>query len=585
MDKPLSSWSANLFTTAAAFLVSCAISGMAFAFEPPSLEELERQLVERQAMIDADPPRGELVSVDLSIGATGTTATLYQIASTLEVLGQSGRDFRPAALRHIRKAEMAVRAALDAYGQEPDTGVIIRYLHKAAKRLHAAAPPKHPNGQRLQDISRQLALAAEAIAGDMVDLAMFAGLDGGRQRALEVRFSMAQRFLRAELYSVAIGIFGGAASFVSNEVLSFDIDLFEQNIRDALDNQTVGYAYSIGLNGERYINNIDDHGGLARTSADSPETDQSATKEMYIASITKTISTVAMLKALAEAGISVDASIAPYLPTGWDQGINMSGTAISDITFRHLMTHRSGLAESGNQTLVELEQAIAAGSSGIVSFENAPYINTNFSLLRVLVPQVLVGQDIIDVYTGILPADQVYAGLFEQYVSVNVLAPAGINAPACAPREGASSRTLYYLFGAPTSDAGLDLGDWGLRCGATGYYLSAVELGALLAYMRYTDEIIDDSIRDLMNTGYLGWLNPVRFAGFIVSPDADGDWGIYRAHGGDSANGNVRGMTSCMMNYPINVEAVVLINSRGNNISGHACRVLRDAYDDAWVVN
>ncbi len=36
------------------------------------------------------------------------------------------------------------------------------------------------------------------------------------------------------------------------------------------------------------------------------------------------------------------------------------------------------------------------------------------------------------------------------------------------------------------------------------------------------------------------------------------------------------------MKFPTTVEATLLINSRGNNITGHACAVLRDAYDEAW---
>jgi CubicO group peptidase (beta-lactamase class C family) len=566
--------------TAIALFANLAISRLAFAYETPDVEALTQLLERRQAMIDVDPPRGELRSLDPSVTPAGTTVALLDVASRLGALGRGDGRLRPVELRHIRKAEKAVHAALKRYGQEHDTGAVIRYLRRAANSLHAAAPPRHPNRAALQDVSRQLALVAESIAADMVELAAFSGLDGGRLRALVGRYSTAQRFLQAEIYTVAIGIFGGAASFVSNEVVSFDIDLFEQNIRDVLDNQTVGYAYSIGLNGERYLNDTADHGGLARTAADSPETDQSATKEMYIASISKTISAVAMLKALAEAGISVDDYIAAYLPADWTHGVNVGA-----ITFRHLMTHRSGLPESGLQTFAELEQAIAIGTAGILPFNSAVYTNTNFSLLRVLIPQVATGQDVIEIYTNVLAADQVYAGLYEQYVAANVLTPAGINSPFCAPREAQSTRTRYYLFGAPASDAGVDLGDWGLSCGATGYYLSAVELGALLANMRYTDAVIDDSIRNLMNEDFLGWLNPVTFAGFVVSPDVEGDWGIYRAHGGDSASAAVPGMTSCMMNFPINVEAVLLINSRANNFSGHACTVLRDAYDDAWVAN
>jgi CubicO group peptidase (beta-lactamase class C family) len=337
------------------------------------------------------------------------------------------------------------------------------------------------------------------------------------------------------------------------------------------------------------VNGTPDFGGFARTSADSPETAQSPTKEMYIASISKTISAVAMLKVLQDAGIPVTADIAPYLPSSWTQGPN-----VDDITFEHLMSHQSGLEEAGDQTMEALESAIASGTPGILDFEDAVYTNTNFSLIRILLPQILIGEDVIETYVGVLGEAErpmIYAELYAQYVGAEVLAPAGINAPACAPREATGTRTLYYNFGDPATEPGLDLGDWGLRCGATGYYLSAVELGSLLAHMRYTDDIIDESIRDLMNNEFLGWLNPIVFAPYVDSPafpdeeEIEGDWGLYRAHGGDSSNSNdVQGMTSCMMNYPIQVEAVLLINSRGNAVS-HPCGVLLAAFDNAWVAN
>ena len=216
----------------------------------------------------------------------------------------------------------------------------------------------------------------------------------------------------------------------------------------------------------------------------------------------------------------------------------------------------------------------------MLAFSNAQYTNTNFSLLRILIPRIALGAEIIDIYTGILPADQVYYELYADYVAANVLIPAGINAPSCAPREASEVRTFYYLFGAPANDHGLNLGDWGPSCGATGYYLSAVELASLLAHLRYTEDIVSDETKDLMNAGSLGWLNPVVFSGFV-----EGVFGVYRAHGGDSALGAVQGMSGCMMNFHIVVEAVAMINSRGGNIGGHACTVLRDAFDNAWVAN
>ena len=62
----------------------------------------------------------------------------------------------------------------------------------------------------------------------------------------------------------------------------------------------------------------------------------------------------------------------------------------------------------------------------------------------------------------------------------------------------------------------------------------------------------------------------------------EGVFGVYRAHGGDY--GSDRGMAGCMMTFPINVQATLLINSRdGDNLLGrHVCAILKEAYDTAW---
>jgi hypothetical protein len=77
-----------------------------------------------------------------------------------------------------------------------------------------------------------------------------------------------------------------------------------------------------------------------------------------------------------------------------------------------------------------------------------------------------------------------------------------------------------------------------------------------------------------------GLAQPRRFSGLV-----DGNFGVYRAHGGDIGTGSNPGFTGCMMNYPILLQAVVLINSGGGNLGAHACTMLRDAYDNAWVAN
>ncbi len=550
-------------------VITAAAAGSVIAYEPPSVSELRDLLARRQAAIALDPPSGKAAIPTEGRDPQSNATMLYALVVGLNELADSS-GFKPSELRHIVRGRDAATRALQSYGVTPDLEPVFDALSEAGRSLGAAAPPNHPKHDSVQRISEGLAKVAKGMALDVTDLAVAAGVRPQLMNVIRAHLVAAERSFQAKHYAVAIGQFGGAEKAAAGGI-TFDIGLFEQNILDALEGQTVGNAYAIVRNGMLHSSGAD---GDARTGADD-QADQSATKEMYIASMTKTISALALLIALDEAGISVDAGISPYLPPDWDQGSN-----VEDITFRYLLTHRTGLNESGNQTLAELQQAIANGTGGLLAFSNAQYTNTNFSLLRILIPRVALGAEVIDIYTSILPADQVYAELYADYVAANVLIPAGINAPFCAPRQASDVRTLYYLFGAPATDHGLNLGDWGLSCGATGYYLTAVELASLLAHLRYTEDIVSDETKDLMNDGSLGWLNPVVFSAYV-----QGVFGIYRAHGGDSAASVVQGMSGCMMNFHIVVEAVVLINSRGGNIGGHACTVLRDAFDNAWVTN
>jgi CubicO group peptidase (beta-lactamase class C family) len=294
-------------------------------------------------------------------------------------------------------------------------------------------------------------------------------------------------------------------------------------------------------------------------------------------------------------GISPDASILGYLPSYWAKH-----PSIGQITFRHLMSHRSGLdvtAANGaalglsggvsGQSVATLRTLIAAGIQNgnlLAEGENAPYINANFALLRVLVPRMTYGEAYL---TGFMdPAksneDAVYSAFFAQLASAYVLQPTGMVPTNCAPRETLENQTLYYSI--LNNNVG-DLrnhaigGNFQRICGATGFYLSAVELAGVLAYQRHSNAIIGNAMRSEMNNSFLGWMNPATFENTIT-----GDFGTYRAHGGDSAsNGATAGMAGCMMDFPIQVQAVLLINSRGGPGGAASCSLLRNAYDGAWT--
>src|SRR5688572_23530837 len=86
---------------------------------------------------------------------------------------------------------------------------------------------------------------------------------------------------------VPVGGGGGGGDY-------FDIGTFHLNLLQALDDgATVGYAYAINVDGFLWAAN---GVGDARTGDDPPQTAQSATKRMNIASISKTITAVAVLQ-------------------------------------------------------------------------------------------------------------------------------------------------------------------------------------------------------------------------------------------------------------------------------------------------
>jgi CubicO group peptidase (beta-lactamase class C family) len=448
---------------------------------------------------------------------------------------------------------------------------------------------REPRGRRFQsqldEVAKRLAGIVRRIAADATAVAVDAGASAAVIAAAHV--ASGDEAVALGSYGPAVGAYADAFTAAAGGVV-LDLDLLEDNIRAALDGETVGYAYVIARDGIVHAAS-DGVGGLARRSVDPDETPQLPAKEMYTASVTKTISATALLKALHTGGISVDAAIGPYLPAGWDQGEDLAL-----VTFRHLLTHTSGLdpadaasGTSAGQTDASLQTIVAQGSSD-TQRGNHNYRNANYSLLRVLIPRVAYGA-LVDVLAATWGPEAVHAGLYEYYVSQNVLAPAGISQTQCQPAEGPTTRTLLYPF--PPGDAnGIDAGDWSFSCGATGWFLSALDLGAFMANLRFTDDILGPETRALMDEAFLGWLDPIAYATWV-----QGTWGTYRAHAGDFNN-----MTGCIMNFPsaanpdfpgVKVQVSLLVNSTGGTLGGNLpisgprriCKVLKVAYDEAWV--
>ena len=352
----------------------------------------------------------------------------------------------------------------------------------------------------------------------------------------------------------------------------FDIDLFEQNINDAIIG-AYGYAYAINQDGQLYSEGAEGFSrGIVDATPELPSKKLSATQRMNIASISKTITAVAVLQLLDQKGLTIDDSILPYLPLQWDPH-----SSIADLTFRELLTHTSGLNGNANGAYryADLRQYIETGISPSDKSQNRIYQNANYALFRVIIPYLwhgafkLTGDTSEDGYAKGL------AAIYIDYVNRNIFQPAGIATASCTSTDQ-DNPTLFYEYASPDDVTGWNPGDWTLLCGSGGWYLSARELAAFLAHLRY-GELLSDEMRQLMDEEFLGW----RPLGNVT-----GEHGIYRAHGGGLCNPSCsggKGMSGAIMNFPNNVQVVLLINSLGG-VHPEKYTLLRDAYDAAWVV-
>jgi CubicO group peptidase (beta-lactamase class C family) len=356
----------------------------------------------------------------------------------------------------------------------------------------------------------------------------------------------------------------------------FSLDAFETNIRSFFITRSVGFSYVIVQNG---VEVRSDGVGNGRTNADGQRA-MSVNDRMHIASVSKTITTAAVLRLIEDTpGLSLDSSIEPYLPahdptTGaWDRHVS-----IGFLTFRQLLSHSTGFdftiiaggPTSDNNDDASLQEVIANGST----LTKIPrYANQHHALFRVIVPNVL------DWPRTRGESDEDYhSRVFGEYVQQVVFDPAGITAGSPVPPVNPN---LYYAW----QDGGLPgVGgtvDFSTHYGAYGWYLSAMDLGAFLATLRHTEDIITAASRQIMDADELGYWN-----------SREGENGTYRMKQGGwiyTSNPLRRGLQAIIANYSAGVQAAVIVNSRpddtlfGGDGGFDMASLMRDFFDDAFV--
>jgi len=228
---------------------------------------------------------------------------------------------------------------------------------------------------------------------------------------------------------------------------------------------------------------------------------------MNIASISKTLTAVAVLQLLEKNGLSMDDPIEPWLPVEWEKGAGFSGE--ESVTFKQLLKHTSGFNQAFN-ALSDTEQQSWGNdwdglqfviSNGTTPNSSSEYKDANYALFQTIIPALWKASS-EDPGIGVL--NEIESGVwYQHYLYDNLFEPIGIYQSSCFNSFQSDPTLLYEIDDLDLN--GTDPGNWFYSCAHGGWVLSAYDLANLMANIRYNDEFLSANNRALMDENRLGW--------------------------------------------------------------------------------
>lgn len=325
------------------------------------------------------------------------------------------------------------------------------------------------------------------------------------------------------------------------------------NIEKRLKNKAVGYSFQVAYKDTNLVEAR--AGGAARRAPDSNPRPFRTDDRISIASVSKTITAITLLKLLNEKSIDVDASIAPYLPKSIKPH-----SSIQTITFRELLTHTSGIRWAGEPDYALMVKDLAEGINPANKKKNcknnAPgvcYNNTNFGLMRILIPYIENGyeppantNDYAKSYLyGIKTMDATYKRVFE---------PLGIKGVFCTSSSDGNA-ALSYQFPQPIQK-GQDWGDMTATNAYRGWNLSASQMSKVIGALVFGEKLMPAALRDKMLSEQLGiWHSDVNG----LDEFSHGGW-----HPGNPTPGqyNLGEVGTVIVAYSNGISVALMVNSQ-----------------------
>lgn len=301
-------------------------------------------------------------------------------------------------------------------------------------------------------------------------------------------------------------------SFQFGSYYHLDVNGFGDTLHAALQKNVSGYVMCLRQHGRTICTR---QWNWAKTAIDGSES-WTPSIRMHIASCSKLITAMALIKVLDERQIKDVTPIIGFLPSYWVKGPN-----IDQITFHQLLTHTSGFnTDESKCDFLFMQDAVSAGV-GVKRIGKYKYQNMNYGLCRILLATII--GDIAPPTTFHIPFikdsnnllwDYITIQSFVRYVQEHVFGPSRVSD---ATLDHPDTCALAYPF-PPDAKPGWNSADLTAALGAAGWHMTVEDLLAIMGAFRRGNSIVSparaQSMLDLAY-GTDAWASTSTPMGFI----------------------------------------------------------------------
>ena len=355
---------------------------------------------------------------------------------------------------------------------------------------------------------------------------------------------------------------------------TFNVEKFKENLKVqvAASGTPEGYSFVITQNGQ-----VADSfsTGNARKSTAGGNTLWNTHQEINVASVTKTLTAIAVFQLMSKNDLEPGDKIGEWLPLYFN-----ATAAIKNLTFEELMTHSSGITQgsTGFDSMIAVVRRPLADPAKTKN----NYANLNFALFRAMIPYMRDKSAALQQEANMLPGNPAgfetwLSNAYVGYMQANVFSPIGLGTTNCKP-----SPNTAQAFSEPSGPAQAiaNLSDWTETSGGGGYFMSVLEMARFNAYLANTYDILSKEERAIMDSKYMGWDpgdSKMTSAGRSYGKDGALRWD----NDGNGLDAGDAGLQTLIVKYPNKVELAIAINSLNGTWRSLSAMALT-AYEAAW---